>query len=149
MRTFNRTYLPEEVKFRGKEYIKDRSIDIISEHTLTKRHVIVEVLSINLQNKIDLHGRPYKPSKHAFIEVKSTLDRIITPVSGRYGAPMGRIGKGLKPTDGARVFDCYVPMIDGAYDKGGAYWGLGSPLRVSYTKDLKYVEFYRVKIIEN
>ena len=41
------------------------------------------------------------------------------------------------------VFDCKVPM-NGAYDKGGAYWGFGSELRVSYTKDLKYVQFYRI-----
>ena len=43
-----------------------------------------------------------------------------------------------------RIFDCYVPMRDGAYDKGGAYWGIGSPLRVEYTKDLSYVKFYRI-----
>ena len=42
-----------------------------------------------------------------------------------------------------RIFDCAVPMSDGAYDKGGAYWGLGSQLRVSYTKDLQYIMFYR------
>ena len=34
---------------------------------------------------------------------------------------------------------------DGAYDKGGAYWGIGKRLRVSYTKDLKYINFYREK----
>ena len=36
-----------------------------------------------------------------------------------------------------------VPLIDGAYDKGGAYWGFPDNLRVAYTKDLSYVEFYR------
>ena len=49
-----------------------------------------------------------------------------------------------KPTD-KKVYDCAVPMSsDGAYDKGGAYWGIGAQLRVEYTKDLKYVRFYRV-----
>ena len=31
-----------------------------------------------------------------------------------------------------------------AYDAGGAYWGAGSRLRVSYTKDLSYIHFYRI-----
>lgn len=85
-----------------------------------------------------------------------TIDKIITNVSTKYGAPMGRNNVGTKPpviTSGRNnkiakrnqitVFDCAVPMIDGAYDKGGCYWGIGEQLRVSYTKDLSYVEFYR------
>ena len=72
-----------------------------------------------------------------------TVNKIITEVSCKFGAPMGRNNVGVKPTD-KRVFDCIVPMSsDGAYDKGGAYWGLGSQLRMSYTKDLSYVKFYR------
>lgn len=54
---------------------------------------------------------------------------------------MGRPNVGTKPTD-KRIFDCAVPM-SGDYDKGGAYWGIGKQLRVSYTKDLSYIEFYR------
>jgi len=57
---------------------------------------------------------------------------------------MGRSNVGDKPTDGARIYDCFVPTYDGVYDKGGAYWGHGAPLRVSYTKDLSYINFYRV-----
>lgn len=72
----------------------------------------------------------------------TTLDKIITKKIGTYGAQMGRANVGVRPTN-KKVFDCYVPM-NGAYDKGGAYWGLGSPLRVSYTKDLSYINFYRV-----
>lgn len=105
-----------------------------------------------------------------------TIDKIITKVSGKYGAPMGRHNVGAYPikdpdmsdvdtkdtyefnvrfvlrkkelNKGIKVFDCAVPM-NGAYDKGGAYWGLPSPgegmgqLRVSYTKDLTYINFYR------
>lgn len=71
-----------------------------------------------------------------------TIDKIVTNLSTKFGAPMGRCNVGEKPSD-KKVFDCKVPMSDGAYDKGGAYWGMGSELRVSYTKDLTYVNFYR------
>jgi hypothetical protein len=75
-----------------------------------------------------------------------TIDSIITKVSTKYGAPMGRNNVGDKPKD-KRIFDCKVPMSsDGAYDKGGVYWGLGPQLRVAYTKDLSYVEFYRINV---
>jgi hypothetical protein len=87
-----------------------------------------------------------------------TIDKIITKVNCQYGAPMGRSNVGEFPptiTSGPncrifkcnniknKVFDCAVPM-NGAYDRGGAYWGLGAQLRVKYTKDLSYIEFYRV-----
>jgi hypothetical protein len=74
-----------------------------------------------------------------------TIDKIIKEVSSKYGAPMGRANIGTRPADGkVRVYDCAVPMSSyGEYDKGGAYWGLGKQLRVSYTKDLSYIEFYR------
>ena len=79
-----------------------------------------------------------------------TIDKIITKVNCKFGAPMGRQNVGNHPHLGTvskekafkKVFDCAVPM-NGAYDKGGAYWGLGKQLRVKYTKDLSYVEFYR------
>lgn len=105
-----------------------------------------------------------------------TIDKIITKVNCKFGAPMGRPNKGENPIKEPnmeafkkqyshvkdtylfntlyvankrelnektpKVFDCFVPM-NGAYDKGGAYWGLGRPLRVSYTKDLSYINFYR------
>ncbi len=74
-----------------------------------------------------------------------TLDLLVPKVDCRRGAPMGRadIGSYPLPFEKKRVYDCAVPMIDGAYDRGGAYWGLGAQLRVSYTKDLAYVRFYR------
>lgn len=72
-----------------------------------------------------------------------TINKIITKVNTQYGAPMGRLNVGDKPS-GVKIFDCAVPMgSDGAYDKGGAYWGIGSQLRVSYIKDLSYIEYYR------
>lgn len=71
-----------------------------------------------------------------------TIDKIITKVNCKFGAPMGRYNVGNKPTD-KKIFDCNVPICSGGYDRGGAYWGLGSELRVSYTKDLLYINFYR------
>lgn len=92
-----------------------------------------------------------------------TIDKVITKLSCKYGAPMGRGNKTpdykytIIDTEGSRkhlvntdtkeskvIFDCLVPMdSSGAYDKGGAYWGIGKQLRVSYTKDLSYINFYR------
>jgi hypothetical protein len=90
-----------------------------------------------------------------------TIDKIITKLNCKYGAPMGRSNKypflyTIKENENKRdvlidldskqekiIFDCAVPMVDGAYDRGGAYWGLGRQLRVRYTKDLTFVEFYR------
>ena len=71
-----------------------------------------------------------------------TIDKIIKNEGYRNGAPMGRRNRGEKPKD-KKVYDCKVPMSDSAYDKGGAYWGIGPELRVKYTKDLSYVYFYR------
>lgn len=86
-----------------------------------------------------------------------TIDKIITKVSTKYGAQMGRSNIGNPPirvTTGRncsitkkhnkhmRIYDCYIPM-SGGYDKGGAYWGLPDNVRVKYNKDLSYVEFYR------
>lgn len=68
---------------------------------------------------------------------------LIPKVNCQYGAPMGRANIGQFPGGKIRVYDKRVPMIDGAYDAGGAYWGCGSELRVRFTKDLSYVEFYR------
>jgi hypothetical protein len=87
-----------------------------------------------------------------------TIDKIITKVNGQYGAPMGRSNVGTRPititldkagnhvtAPRVKIYDCAVPMRGyGEYDKGGVYWGLGKQLRVSYTKDLSYIEFYRI-----
>ncbi len=88
-----------------------------------------------------------------------TIDKIIDKVDSRRGAPMERssvfpqkytivdIGSHHKhiviDNKSKTLFDCAVPMSDGAYDRGGAYWGIGNQLRVEYTKDLTYIKFYR------
>ena len=81
-----------------------------------------------------------------------TIDKIITKVDCRFGAPMGRenvyegvfssfpfVNANIKLP---KIFDCKVELT-GGYDKGGAYWGTGKQLRVSYTKDLQLIHFYR------
>jgi hypothetical protein len=79
--------------------------------------------------------------------IMKTIDKIITKVDTSRGAPMGRANVGTKDdTIKKHVFDCRVPLTsDGAYDKGGAYWGCGAELRVFYTKDLSFIRFYRVE----
>lgn len=51
------------------------------------------------------------------------------PVSGRYGAPMGRYtGPDYLEVAAGRIRLVRVPLNSGGYDRGGAYWGIGAPL---------------------
>jgi len=83
------------------------------------------------------------------------LSDIVTQVPCKYGAPMGRLNVGKQPvtiTSGpnnrivkkhqTKVYEKRVPLIDG-YDGGGAYWGYPNNLRVRFTKDLSYIEYFR------
>ncbi len=73
-----------------------------------------------------------------------TIEKIITKVDARFGAPMGRQNKGSETLAyPKKIYDCRVPLDSGGYDRGGAYWGFPNSLRVSYTKDLNFVKFYR------
>lgn len=76
---------------------------------------------------------------------KEVYDSIICMVDSRRGAPMGRADIGdRKSVEGQRIYCRKVPLTyDGAYDKGGAYWGIGYPLYVEYTLDKSYVRFFR------
>jgi hypothetical protein len=82
--------------------------------------------------------------------------QIMYEVDTKYGAPMGRSNVGSQPIqvsrgtgrickcDQVKVYQRRVALpYDGAYDRGGAYWGCGRPLYVRFTKDLQYVEFFR------
>jgi len=86
---------------------------------------------------------------------KWNLKRVITPVNLTYGAPMGRSNVGSHPhtiTSGKsckiykknqpKIYDKKVNLIQG-YDFEGAYWGCPNNLRVRFTPDLSYIEFYR------
>lgn len=73
------------------------------------------------------------------------IELLVPEVDSKYGAPMGRFSNTIdeRPKD-QKVYDRALPITsDGAYDKGGAYWGIGKQLRVEYTKDLSYIRFYR------
>lgn len=74
---------------------------------------------------------------------QSAYNEIISKVNSQSGAPMGRFSNEIseKPTS-KRIFDRSVPLNQG-YDKGGAYWGTPSDLRVEFTLDMSYVRFYR------
>jgi hypothetical protein len=69
-------------------------------------------------------------------------NKLVSLVDTTRGAPMGRYNFGAAQ-EGKRVFNMPVHLNDG-YDKGGAYWGLGKPLRVEFHADLSYYEYYRV-----
>lgn len=77
------------------------------------------------------------------------LSDIITKVSCKYGAPLGRANVGIDPycrtplDRETKIYDRRVPLFYGGYDKGGAYWGIGNELRVRFTKDLTFIQFYR------
>lgn len=88
----------------------------------------------------------YRKSKgdNARTRKLTVMDSLIHPVNCSRGAPMGRSDIGSRPAN-KRIYDRIVPMSsDGAYDKGGAYWGIGTQrLRVRFTKDFSFIEFYR------
>jgi len=72
MKTFNRTSLPETIKYNGREYkysAKDSGIYSSCRSTpQNDRFVVVAVLSRRLKDVRDLHGNLYKPTQHIFIE---------------------------------------------------------------------------------
>ena len=86
-----------------------------------------------------------------------TIDQIITKCNTSFGAPMGRPNfdnRVLTVCNGVtfaqfngKVFDCEIPLNKEGYEVrfGSVYWGIGKQLRVSYTKDLSYINFYRVR----
>lgn len=47
-------------------------------------------------------------------------------VSSHYGAPTGRPDRAQDT--GLRIHLQRIPLDNGGYDRGGAYWGLGAPL---------------------
>jgi hypothetical protein len=49
--------------------------------------------------------------------------KTLTNVSSKYGAPMGRYSTHGDKDAPVKFHLCYVPFVDGCYDRGGAYWG--------------------------
>lgn len=60
----------------------------------------------------------------------------LTNVSSTYGAPMGRPDEGNICHAHTAAVE-WMPLVDGAYDCGGAYWGSGAPMYcvVGYEED--------------
>lgn len=58
MKTFNKTSLPESIKYNNKTYVY--SVE------KTVNSIQVNVLNRNLKGKTDLYGNQYKPTKHYF-----------------------------------------------------------------------------------
>lgn len=60
----------------------------------------------------------------------STKKPVLSQVSCTYGAPMGRRNDRIPdPSSPVKIYIGLLPMSsDGAYDKGGAYWGIGQTL---------------------
>ena len=56
---------------------------------------------------------------------------VIRHVNCKYGSPMGRSNERI----GGKCRLVKVPMVDGGYDRGGAYWGYGVRLWVCESAD--------------
>lgn len=69
-------------------------------------------------------------------------------VNSKYGAPMGR--KNDKPEEFVgSVYLQQVPMVDGDYDEGGAYWGGGAtPLYCAWDKE-GHAHYLRAKSLSD
>jgi len=79
MKIFNRTSLPEQIKYNGEIYALNTTISAGMNQSSTppakviealrstgKKGILVNVLSRNLKGVRDLHGKEYPPSKWIF-----------------------------------------------------------------------------------
>lgn len=72
-------------------------------------------------------------------------NELLTDVSSKYGAPMGRRNITENTTGKVRLFR--VRFVDGCYDSGGAYWGCGDPLYAAIGDGFEW--YARAKSIED
>lgn len=83
MKQFNKTYLPDTITYAGKVYTLNVEISagMVANNTSLKtiaatlkqegrNAVLVNVMSKNLKGKLDLHNKPYQPSKFIFTTSK-------------------------------------------------------------------------------
>lgn len=79
MKTFNKSFLPDEVIYNGEKYVLNSQISSAMSLSRTnpktiienlkkqgKKGVLVQVLSNKLKGKSDLYGNEYKPTKWIF-----------------------------------------------------------------------------------
>ncbi len=85
--------------------------------------------------------------KNNEVSSQQVYDTLINTVGTIYGSPRGRENVGSrKSVKRKQIFRRRVFLIyNKAYDKGGAYWGMGDPLYVEFTLDKSYVRFFRIK----
>ena len=78
------------------------------------------------------------PSQEAF-------DTLFTGDYRKHNVNVGSIND--KSIDSQKLYDRFVSLDSGGYDKNGQYWGIAFTyklhLRVKYNADLSFVYFYR------
>lgn len=63
----HRTSLPDSITRNGRRYILDRETSATIGSSSAPDHSIdVHVLARNLRGRLDLHGKPYQPSRYIF-----------------------------------------------------------------------------------
>jgi hypothetical protein len=136
----------------GTDYLKTTAID---------RETLLETLPRTLNCPpsaicavVRVFQHEFENSPASTIKTSAGLFKIVLEkLDGKYGAPMGRGNvndcplitdeNGIEYTEPGKTFDRRIELDGQGYDKGGAYWGRGTELRVTYNQDLTYINFYR------
>lgn len=80
MKTFKKDHLPETIQHNGETYTYNRNLTVGWERNNTdlkfisrelkkdnnRKAVLVHVLAKNLRGKLDIHNKPYQPTKWIF-----------------------------------------------------------------------------------
>lgn len=107
-----------------------------------------------IKKVVEVGSREYEKFPANAIKNSAGLFKlVIDKMDTSRGAPMGRGNveecpiatdeNGLETFEPGKTFDRRVELDGGGYDAGGAYWGRGTELRVTYNEDLTFVRFYR------
>lgn len=63
------TSLPEEIVEKGITFKRNPDLKTVNDILDGRKYRIVQVLAKNLRGKLNIHGKPYEPSKWIYIEV--------------------------------------------------------------------------------
>lgn len=110
MPVFNRTSIPDKIRYNKKDYVFDakKSGEFSQSKKKPKeKHVFVDVLSRSLRGKTDLHHQPYKPSRFIFV-LEKDLMRTFHFNTGVHISVNSAIKGGINSGNGIVVipFDC-------------------------------------------
>lgn len=142
----------------GTDYLKTTAID-----RETLLNTLPKTLNCPLgaiKRVVEVGGHEFEKFPASVIKTSGGLFKlVIDKVDTSRGAPMGRCNVVECPVvtkyegeyfhmdgkwyDTGKTFDRRVELDSGGYDAGGAYWGRGTELRVTYNEDLTFVRFYR------